>query len=136
MRTISQESADVSVNETRIILLQQNRAEKVWGDKKTKEDPIRHSCRWRNISVGAAVRSITAVQQFGQIIEWWQQWWRRRWYYRLQNSQDLLHRADGEVEIWFNALYAINISAQSAMTIEIFPQVMIIFGTFVLDHKH
>ena len=37
LRTISQESANVLMNETRIILLQQNRAEKDWGIRRRKK---------------------------------------------------------------------------------------------------
>ena len=40
------------------------------------------------------------------------------------------------VEIDFNAISAINISAQSAMTKEIFPQMMIFFVVFASDHKY
>ena len=40
------------------------------------------------------------------------------------------------MEVGFNAIYTMNISAQSAMTGEIFPQMMIFFVAFALDHKH
>ena len=40
------------------------------------------------------------------------------------------------MEIGFSPIYAMNISAQSAMTGEIFPQMMIFFVVFASDNQY
>ena len=37
------------------------------------------------------------MQQFGRIIEWWEQPWRRRWWCCLQNVQDPQDKTDREM---------------------------------------
>ena len=86
LRTISQESVNVSLNETLINFLQLKRAEKDGGrERKRKEDTIRYGCQWRNTSGGVAARSIAAMQQFGQIIKSSEQHWIGKCLYYLQN---------------------------------------------------
>ena len=130
---ISQESANFSMNERLINLLQQNRADKVEGKRKRKKVTIRYSFHWKNTSGRAAARSIAAMQEFGRIIAWWE---RRK---KMTVLPAKLARSPGNnwrtnVEIVFNAIYTMNISNQSAMAREIFPQMMIFFVEFVLDY--
>ena len=69
-RTISRESANISINETLINLSQQNRAKNVGGKRGIgKKIPSGTVVNLKNTSGGVAARSIAAMQQFDRIIE-------------------------------------------------------------------
>ena len=90
-RTIFQESANVSINQTLLNLLKKNRAEKVGGRKrKRKENFITEEIPQEEQQSGLS------MQRFCRIIEWWEQRW-RRWSYYQQNVQDPLDRTDGKM---------------------------------------
>ena len=118
-----------------INLLQQNRAVKVGGKRRRKEESIKYDCQWSTSWVAAAssifgnsaiwqnhemIRTVMMKKmmvvpaKFARYHEY--NWWRN-------------------LEIGFYVIYAMNISAQSAVT-EIFPQMMLFFVVFPSDHKH
>ena len=124
-KTISQESANISVKETLINLLQKNRTEKVGGreEEEKRYHRVRLSIKkyfrrsrnhrsnatiWSNHRMmRAAIKKKMMVLTSCKLATSPEQNWRRN------------------VEIGFTAIYAMNISAQSAMTREVFPQMMI-----------